>query len=101
MQGRVTAVSLSPTHSFSKANQPVIRLIEGLGVEGDAHQGTTVKHRSRVKADPTQPNLRQVHLIHAELHDELRAQGFDLKPAPPADRGRPTGTRRTARAGCL
>jgi MOSC domain-containing protein YiiM len=80
MQGRVTAVSLSPTHSFSKANQPVIRLIEGLGVEGDAHQGTTVKHRSRVKADPTQPNLRQVHLIHAELHDELRAQGFDLNP---------------------
>jgi MOSC domain-containing protein YiiM len=80
MQGRVTAVSLSPTHSFSKANQPVIRLIEGLGVEGDAHQGPTVKHRSRVKADPTQPNLRQVHLIHAELLDELRDRGFDVAP---------------------
>jgi MOSC domain-containing protein YiiM len=55
-----------------------IRLLEGLGVEGDAHLGTTVKHRSRVKRDPTQPNLRQVHLIHAELHDELRAAGFDI-----------------------
>lgn len=49
-------------------------------MEGDAHLGETVKHRSRVKADPTQPNLRQVHLIHAELHDELRGRGFDVKP---------------------
>jgi MOSC domain-containing protein YiiM len=53
-----------------------IRLIEGLGVEGDAHMGATVKHRSRVARDPAQPNLRQVHLIHAELFDELRAKGF-------------------------
>jgi MOSC domain-containing protein YiiM len=51
----------------------------GLGVEGDAHLGETVKHRSRVAADPTQPNLRQVHLIHAELHDELRSAGFDVQ----------------------
>ena len=48
----------------------------GLGVDGDAHHGATVKHRSRVARDPTQPNLRQVHLIHAELHEELRAAGF-------------------------
>lgn len=78
--GTVVAVHLSATHTFSKPSQPSILLVEGLGVEGDAHLGETVKHRSRVKADPTQPNLRQVHLIHAELHDELREQGFDVKP---------------------
>jgi MOSC domain-containing protein YiiM len=72
----VVAVSRSPTHTFSKANQNSIRLLAGLGVEGDAHMGETVKHRSRVAVDPTQPNLRQVHLIHAELHDELQAAGF-------------------------
>lgn len=74
----VTAVSSSPTHSFGKPNREAIRLLAGLGVEGDAHAGTTVKHRSRVRRDPTQPNLRQVHLIHAELHDELAAAGFDV-----------------------
>ena len=76
MQAVVTAVSSSPSHSFSKPNRESIRLLAGLGVEGDAHLGTTVKHRSRVAKDPSQPNLRQVHLIHAELHDELRAKGF-------------------------
>ena len=49
-------------------------------MQGDAHAGATVKHRSRVRRDPTQPNLRQVHLIHAELHDELAARGFDVGP---------------------
>jgi MOSC domain-containing protein YiiM len=78
MSAVVTAVSCSPTHSFSKPNQNCIRLLAGLGVEGDAHLGTKVKHRSRVKKDPSQPNLRQVHLIHAELHDELKASGFDV-----------------------
>src|SRR5919201_3370031 len=72
----VLAVHLSPTHSFSKSSALSIRLIAGLGVEGDAHAGETVKHRSRVARDPSQPNLRQVHLIHAELHDELRAAGL-------------------------
>jgi MOSC domain-containing protein YiiM len=76
MTGWVTAVSCSATHTFSKPNQTSIQLVAGLGVAGDAHQGETVKHRSRVARDPTQPNLRQVHLIHAELHDELRAAGF-------------------------
>jgi len=61
-----------------KDGQLSIRLLQGLGVEGDAHAGTTIKPRHRVKIDPTQPNLRQVHLIHAELHDELRAQGFEV-----------------------
>ncbi|MBQ0822369.1 MOSC domain-containing protein [Microvirga sp. HBU67558] len=79
MHAFVTAVSASPSHSFSKPNQDVIRLLAGLGVEGDAHLGTTVKHRSRVAKDPNQPNLRQVHLIHAELHDELREAGFDVR----------------------
>jgi MOSC domain-containing protein YiiM len=76
----VVAVCASPTHSFGKPTLASIQLLAGLGVEGDAHAGVTVKHRSRVRADPTQPNLRQVHLIHAELHDELRAAGFDVTP---------------------
>src|SRR5688572_10434953 len=78
MVGVVTAVSRSATHTFSKRGYDRIRLSAGLGVEGDAHLGTTVKHRSRVAQDPSQPNLRQIHLIHAELHDELRAGGFAL-----------------------
>lgn len=78
MDGRVEAVSSSPTHSFGKPNHESIRLLARLGVEGDAHLGVTVQHRSRVAADPSQPNLRQVHLIHAELHDELRAGGFEV-----------------------
>ncbi len=78
MTGRVEAVSLSSGHTMAKPSQPAIRLLTGLGVEGDAHMGELVKHRSRVRRDPTQPNLRQVHLIHGELHDELRAAGFDL-----------------------
>lgn len=80
MNGIVTAVSCTATHSFSKQNQNSIRLLTGLGVVGDAHMGETVKHRSRVAVDPTKPNLRQVHLIHAELHDELRVAGFNIQP---------------------
>jgi MOSC domain-containing protein YiiM len=80
MNGTIVAVSASPTHTMVKPNRPTIRLIAGLGVEGDAHQGETVKHRSRVARDPSAPNLRQVHLIHAELHDELRAAGFAVAP---------------------
>ncbi|KAA2261337.1 MOSC domain-containing protein [Solihabitans fulvus] len=76
--GVVTAVSRSATHTFSKPNADGIRLLAGLGVEGDAHLGEKVKHRSRVARDPNQPNLRQVHLIHAELHDELNAGGFTV-----------------------
>src|SRR5579871_4858446 len=68
----VVAVSLSPVHALTKPVDTMIRLLAGLGVEGDAHLGVTVQHRSRVAQDPTQPNLRQVHLIAEELHDELR-----------------------------
>jgi MOSC domain-containing protein YiiM len=78
MTGIVTAVSCSGTHTFSKPNAAAIRLVAGLGVEGDAHLGVTVKHRTLVRRDPSQPNLRQVHLIHAELHEELRATGFTV-----------------------
>jgi len=78
--GEVTAVSSDGTHRFSKPNQAEIHLLAGLGVADDAHQGVTVKHRSRVARDPSQPNLRQVHLIHAELHQELTAAGFTVKP---------------------
>lgn len=98
----VIAVSSSPTHTFSKPSQSAIKLLAGLGVDGDAHMGTTVKHRSRVAADPTQPNLRQVHLIHSELHDELRAANFQVMPGAMGENittrgidllGLPTGTR--------
>ena len=80
MDGTIIAVSRSADYTFSKPNEASIRLLAGLGVEGDIHNGEKVKHRSRVKRDPDQPNLRQVHLIHAELHDELRARGFDVSP---------------------
>jgi MOSC domain-containing protein YiiM len=98
----VTAVSRSATHALSKPNQDSIRLLPGLGVEGDAHLGATVKHRSRVARDPSQPNLRQVHLIHAELHEELGAAGFPVSPGQMGENlttrdvdllGLPTGTR--------
>ena len=72
---QVVAVAASTTHSFTKQTAPVIRLVEGLGVEGDAHAGQTVQHLSRVRRDPTAPNLRQVHLIHAELFDEVHGSG--------------------------
>ena len=80
MNGTVAAVARSGVHGFSKDVQPGIVLVAGLGVEGDAHQGVTVKHRSRVRQDPTQPNLRQVHLIAQELHAELAAKGFRVGP---------------------
>lgn len=75
----VQSVSKSSTHTFSKNTCSKIFLIKGLGVEGDAHMGEKVKHRSRVSKDPNQPNLRQVHLIHTELFDELEEKGFSIK----------------------
>lgn len=77
---RVVSLSKDDGHKFSKVVHDSIRLLEGLGVEGDAHCGTTVKHQSRVQADPTHPNLRQVHLIHLELIQELRNSGFKVGP---------------------
>lgn len=74
--GTVESVAADPEHRFSKRVLPEIRLLAGLGVEGDAHRGVTVQHRSRVAVDPTRPNLRQVHLIHAELLDSLAERGF-------------------------
>ncbi|MFD5559435.1 MOSC domain-containing protein [Kitasatospora griseola] len=80
MSGTVMAVSSNGAYSFTKPNRTDIRLLEGLGVEGDVHAGVTVKHRSRVAQDPTVPNLRQVHLIHAELFDDLAEAGFAVAP---------------------
>lgn len=80
MTARVVAVHLNPVHAFSKRAADSIRLLAGLGIEGDTHSGVTVQHRSRVARDPTQPNLRQVHLMHAELFDELRRKGFAILP---------------------
>jgi len=85
MKGKVVAVSLNPTHSFSKPNTFSIRLIEGLGVEGDSHFGDTVQHLSRIKVDPTQKNLRQVHLISQEMLDELQGKGFVVTPGTIGD----------------
>lgn len=78
--GTVTAVMCSPVHGLNKPVRDSIRLLAGLGVEGDAHMGVKIKHRYRVAQNPDQPNLRQVHLIHAELHDELVAKGFRVGP---------------------
>ncbi|MBP7565332.1 MAG: MOSC domain-containing protein [Burkholderiaceae bacterium] len=80
MSAQVLAVHASATHSFSKSPLAQIDLVEGLGVAGDAHSGATVKHRSRVARNPHQPNLRQVHLMHAELFDDLARQGFTVAP---------------------
>jgi len=76
----VVSVSRDPEHRFSKEVVDDIVLIAGLGVEGDAHAGTTVQHRSRVARDPSQPNLRQVHLVHVELFDEVEGSGFEVAP---------------------
>ncbi|MGX1672999.1 MOSC domain-containing protein [Streptomyces sp. NPDC055400] len=78
--GRVIAVSSNETYSFTKPNRESITLLAGLGVDGDVHAGVTVKHRSRVAKDPTQPNLRQVHLMHEELFAEVAEQGHDVAP---------------------
>jgi MOSC domain-containing protein YiiM len=80
MSSEVVAVHAGPAHTFSKQSVQSITLHEGLGVEGDAHFGATVQHRSRVAADPSQPNMRQVHLIHAELFDDLAEAGFPVMP---------------------
>jgi MOSC domain-containing protein YiiM len=98
----VVAVALDGRHSFSKPTAGAITLRAGLGVEGDAHFGATVQHRSRVRRDPSAPNLRQVHLLQAELLDELTAQGFAVAPGVVGENvttrgidllGLPTGSR--------
>lgn len=78
MGGTISAVSSNGTYSFSKPNRESITLLEGFGVEGDVHGGATVKHRFRMRKDPSQPNLRQVHLMHEELFEEVRQAGFEV-----------------------
>jgi MOSC domain-containing protein YiiM len=80
LNARVVAVSAKGGHGVNKTNRAVIRLLAGEGVEGDAHCGATVKHLRRWRRDPTQPNVRQVHLMHAELFEELAAKGFTVTP---------------------
>lgn len=99
---KVEAVSTGATHGIGKESAGAIRLVAGLGVEGDVHAGAKVKHRSRVRKNPDEPNLRQVHLIHTELHEELADQGFDVRPGEMGENvttsgvellGLPTGAR--------
>lgn len=78
--GTIIALARDGAHNFSKPAAERAELVAGLGVQGDAHAGVTVKHRSRVAKDPSQPNLRQVHLIHAELFEELAGKGFGVSP---------------------
>ncbi len=78
--GSVLSVACDKGHNFSKPTRDSITLVAGLGVEGDAHFGKTVQHLARIKIDPDVPNLRQGHLIHAELHEELKASGYNIKP---------------------
>ncbi len=78
--GSVLAVAHDSGHNFSKPTFDSITLIAGLGVEGDAHLGKKVQHLYRIKKDPNVPNLRQVHLIHDELHQELNKNGFEITP---------------------
>jgi MOSC domain-containing protein YiiM len=80
MTGHVIALHRNPIHSFSKQAEANLTLLQGLGIEGDAHLGATVKHKSRVAADPNQPNLRQVHLLHMEIIDEICGKGLNIKP---------------------
>ncbi|RSS58597.1 MOSC domain-containing protein [Streptomyces sp. WAC01280] len=100
--GSVQTVSSNGTYTFTKPNREAITLLAGLGVEGDVHAGVTVKHRSRVARDPSQPNLRQVHLIHAELFEDVAGAGFEVAPGDLGENvttrgidllGLPTGTR--------
>jgi MOSC domain-containing protein YiiM len=101
---RIESVNASPGHTLRKRACLAIRLVAGHGVEGDAHAGATVKHRSRVRRDATKPNLRQVHLIHAELHEELAERGFRVHAGEMGENvttrgidllGLPAGTRLT------
>ena len=98
---RVVSVSVDASHAFSKPCVDAIELIAGVGVRGDAHAGATVRHRSRVRTDPSAPNLRQVHLMHRELFDELAGKGFVVGPGDLGENvatehldllGLPTGT---------
>lgn len=80
LSGSVLAVHRSGEHTFSKQTADAVTLLPGLGVEGDAHLGARVKHRSRVAADPNQPNLRQIHLVMSELLDEVVEAGHQVVP---------------------
>jgi MOSC domain-containing protein YiiM len=100
-QPRVIAVSQDDVHRFSKPVVDEVTLVAGWGIEGDAHAGTTVQHRSRVARDPSQPNLRQVHLLHAEVFDDVAEAGFRVEPGQMGENvttrgvdllGLPTGT---------
>ncbi len=80
MDGTVVAVASDPEHRFGKPLRDRLTLLPGLGVAGDAHCGPTVRHRSRLRGTPAAPNLRQVHLLHTELFEDLARAGFTVSP---------------------
>lgn len=78
LQGIVLAVSADRGHRFRKMPQRDILLVEGHGVEGDAHAGPFVRHRYLARRQPRLPNLRQVHLIPSALFGTLRRCGYEI-----------------------
>lgn len=76
--GQVTSLHCDSEHNFSKPPVLEAMFLAGVGIEGDAHSGATTQHLSRQKKDASRPNLRQVHLVASELHEELRSDGFDV-----------------------
>lgn len=80
MEPTILSLSRDGAHRFSKGAADRLTLIAGIGVEDDAHAGRLVQHLARMAKEPHAPNLRQVHLIHAELLDELAGKGFAVQP---------------------
>jgi MOSC domain-containing protein YiiM len=80
MQGTVVSVNSDDAHRFSKIARQSVRLVEGHGIEGDAHAGRFVQHRHQAKKAPRAPNRRQVHLVQSELFEEMRRLGFVIAP---------------------
>jgi len=76
----VMSVNQAARHDVRKTPVAALHLRSGLGADGDAHYGATVQHRYDRRRDPSRLNLRQVHLIGAELLEELGRAGYRIAP---------------------
>ena len=74
----VVGLSIDDGHHFSKRAVERVTMVAGVGIEGDVHAGPLVQHRSRVRVDPNQPNLRQVHLIDDAVFAVAASAGFEI-----------------------